>query len=312
MCVLGTAACAFVYGVCQGLNFFVAGGGISVFSRDLFVRGAFLAGPGVCIVAQIFMVLLVLRRQTDSRKINHLFSLIVYIVLALATWCVLFPKVFEIEKDFFRQDSAERSVPVSSGYFRESSGGVYYYSKILPDGSADGILIDTQGKYGNAGGIIPFASQNPALVSSFPYSDVLVKDAVQTPAMISVPLRAYSVLREQMTLSFLGGKMVWFSFATLGLALLSLYGLQFSSSWKMVGCVLVVLGAILILVANYLFYAEKIPESILLWQRHLPQIYSLPNSLIVYANLAVFVVLFLFGAVFGILRVRKMGREGDE
>lgn len=306
--IVGTILCGFIFMVCDGLRFFVAGQELDVISLELFIHGIYFSAPGVFVLTQMLLILSVLRRKTDNKRRNHLFAIVTYLLLGILTWCLVFPKLIESASEFdeYKEDRLEL-VPLSVGYFRETDDGITYYTKISKEKKAEGLTIDVNGKYGKTGKIFPFYEKDISGVNYIPYSDILIKKAVAMPLAVSYPNEIYTKILDTAKNSWSDGKFAWLSFATLGLALLSLYSVQFLSSWKMVNAFAVILGGISICYINFLYYAEKFPSSVLNLPNRLPSLFSLENSVIVYINIIIFILLGIFGLVMGTYRIVKIG-----
>lgn len=298
--VCGIAFCGFLFMICQGLHFFVAGQALNVFSFDLFYHGVLYSIPGVCVLVHLLSVLLLLRSK-NSKKLNVIaFSFVAYIVLGLITWCFIFPQTVALSRNFSQSDLTDAEI--STGYFRETKEGVCYYTKIYGD-KADGIFIDRDGN-------IQFILEMDAKkIACDDYADVLVQKAVNMPLIMSYPMKIYMTMIEAAKMNWALGKFAWLSFATMALALFALFGVQFFSSWKLVNAVLVLLGGSGIIFVNFLFYSHKLSEVVLKIQEKLPSLFSFDNSLIACVNILIAVLLSIFGILALIRSVRRNGES---
>lgn len=254
LCVVGTAACAALYMVSLSLHSFVAGGGLELASRGLFVRGAFYSAPGVCVASLVLLVLRIIRRR-DVSAFGSVLSFVLYVLIGCTVWGVALPRLFSLEAGLAPDEGVPALSPATPGYFRVVEDSFVYYSRVLPDGTADGIRI---GRFGGPGSVGRF-SGGPAAACDEPYSDVLVRDAVRPSPFAARPVRIYEALLSAAREGWRGGRGGWLEFASMGLALLSLYSLRFSSRWRLWCASFVVVGALAVVCVNYAFVAGKIP-----------------------------------------------------
>ncbi|BDC95241.1 MULTISPECIES: hypothetical protein [Treponema] len=252
MCVCGVAFCGFFFMVCGELNFFVAGSELEISSFNLFIKGMSFSIPGICTVAQLMLILYVIRHPESP-----IHALVVYILIGCATWCLAFPKLISFSAgNGIYTDTRIEQKQLSAGYFRRGNRGIFYYSKVRENGNADGIFIDEK----KSDDIVSlFQDKNTYQVSAYPYSDVLIRDAVEPPKIVSVPLGIYRSLMDVAKEKWAGGKMEWLSFASLGFVLLSIYGLQFFSMWNLVNSIVVIFTALVVILLDYIVLLEKLP-----------------------------------------------------
>lgn len=282
VCVFGTAACAAVFMLCSDLTLCVVGQNYSIFSLPFFIEGAFYSFPAVCVFALLSVIFYSIRHK--SKKIP---VLIIYIVLSFASWFFLIPYSMKASMDYGHLFSKELpSRTVSEGFFRKEKNEVYYYSKIHED-TADGFMVDREG--------VPRVFSNENLVrSSSTYADSLVQNAVNVPAIISVPLRAYEAIIIASKENFLAGFKEMIVYTSLALAMISIFSLQFISRWRMLNAFSVLAAGIFVLAVNYILLSE---------------FYSLPyfssNQWVLYINCAIFVLLLVFGIISSIMNYRK-------
>ncbi len=301
MCVVGTVFAGLLFMAGIDLKYLVAGQPLSLFSLEFFLRGVFFTFPLICVIAQLLLILYIIRHPAE-----HLIPFLMFVIIALVSWLILIPCDMQLADTYSKKAHVEdKYVQLSTGYFREEVGGVYYYTRILPDGTADGVFLDVNGSSARKSGIFPFYGTSVTNAAAQPYADVLVKKAVQPSEVIAYPMEVYSSLIENALSSWQAGFGAWFTFATLGLALLAVYGLQFFSSWRLLNSFLIVLAGLSIAFLNYLVYSEKFfPDFVGGLSEHISFLSS-TNPFIVLLNFVIFILFAAFGIVMGIYRHKK-------
>ena len=306
VCVAGTLLCASFFMFVKELSYFIVGQTLPLFSLDFFLRGVFYSFPGVCMVTQLLLVLYIIRHPA-----NHFFPLITYTILAIVSWAVLIPCNFKLFDAYEKvADTGSVKTVLSTDYFREDCGGVFYYSCVRDSERADGLFIDTKGYTGENSAVVPFVDAVIPENKSLEFSDVLIKNAVKTPSMISYPVHLYKAFFEKARKCWNTGILAWISFASVGLAIASLYGLQFFSSWRLLNSLLIFVAGAGVLFLNSLFYEEGRFErlSSLLSDGILAKI-PLDNPLVVLLNFLIFVICLVYGIIMGLVRSKKEDSE---
>lgn len=304
VCVFGTAALAALFMFNQDMHSYVTDVPSKLFSLQSFLCGASVSFPLTASAALFAVILLMIR----NRK-NQILSLVIFVCLAAATWIFLIPLSLDFLSDLEAENENQnfQSQTTSIGIFRENESGVFYNSRILENGNADGIFIDTSGLSGNEEKIIRFYDSPVNNSEAYPYSDILVKNALEPPKYVTYPLEVYTSLLTAADNSHRFGFFAWLFFASFGLALAATYGLQFFSSWRLCSALSVATGQILIVFINYFYYMGFFPSSLKqlesLISENLP--FSIENSLILAINILISLILVAFGIVMGIYRTRK-------
>lgn len=282
VCVFGTAACAAVFMLYSDLTLCVVGKAYSILSLPFFVQGAFRSFPAVSVSALLSVIFYSIRHR--SQKIP---ALVVYVVLGAATWFFLVPAAFTASTEYSPLfDGTPQSHVISEGFFRKEKNVVYYYSKIRGD-TADGFMVRPDG--------VPSVFSNEKLIKSdSTYADSLVQNEVEIPMIVAVPLRAYDSLviraKEQLGAG-VGG---FIAYASLALAMLAVFSLQFVSRWRMVNAFSVLAGGIAVLAANCIVSSGL----------HALPHFS-PAQWSFYLNCAVFALLVPLGIVMAIVNRKK-------
>jgi hypothetical protein len=236
VCIGGSLVGASFYMIYQSLKLFVVGQPLTFFSLYLFYQGIFFVFPLVCAASSLFMILYLIRHPAGV-----VLPLLVYLLTGCLSWYFLIPLSLSQSSGFKNTGSAKTITPVlSPGFFREDTGGVYYYTRIAPNGTADGLYIDLRGFSGEQGKILKLDSVPVNTAAAGPFSDLLIRDAVALPRIIRVPLSFYQKQLYAARAAGLQGKIAWLCFASAGLALLSVFALQLMSEWRLLNAFLVI------------------------------------------------------------------------
>lgn len=304
---VGTLAFATLYMFSCNLSMFVTGLPSSFFSLHFFMTGILVSIPLVCVLVQAMLIFFLIRH---SHK--HLVSFLLYVFFGLLSWLVLIPTDLKLISRYESDSVVSRVQTTSSGVFRNELNGVYYYSRIDEENKADGIFIDTNGYFGTEGAVIPFFDSTVSNESAFPYSDILIKNSLQPPYIVIYPLAIYNAILTAAGYSVSLGFLAWLGFASMGLALLSAYALQFASSWKLANVACIVTALLVIVLANYLYYMNILPEILREISAKLTQLSGVKDSLIILVNLIASVLLIVFGVLMGLYRYGTSTLESDE
>ena len=299
-CFVGTLIFATIYMFSCNLTMFVTGLPAQFFSLKAFTAGILLSFPLVCIIIPVLLILYVIRHPG-----NGLISFVMYVFFVLLSWLLLIPLDLHLLCANELSESDTRITATSSGVFRNEENGVYFYSRIDENNLAEGLFIDTLGYTKSENSVIPFVNHEVKTESAFPYSDILIRDSLRPPELVTYPLSVYESLIISGEYSSAMGFLAWLSFASLGLALLSIYGLQFLSSWKLSNAIAVVVSAIAIVFINYLYYMNIMPGFLKDFSSRLSQYSGIKDPLICIINV-ILAVLFMIVGIF-----MKFYRLGD-
>lgn len=309
VCVFGTAALAALFMFNLDLMSYVADVPSKLFSLDSFLFGICVSFPfaaALSLVAAIF--------YTIKKPENQIAGLAAYIALGALTWLVLIPLSVKKISNFESNGTSGiyfQAEKTSSGLFRKDEGGVFYYSRILDDGNADGIFIDTSGYVGGKEKIKSFYDSPVNNESSYPFSDILVKDALKPPKYVTYPLEIYTSLLTAAENSQKSGFLGWIFFASFALALLSAYGTQFFSGWRICSALYVIIISVFVVFVNYFYYMGFLPSFLAQFDALFKKTFSAENAFVVFLNLLISVILILLGIFMGIYRKKKSEALGD-
>ncbi len=305
---VGTVIFATLFMFSCNLNMFVTGLPVSFFSLNYFMTGILLSVPLVCILIQILLILYIIRHPGCQ-----IISLIIYAVFGLLSWLVFIPADLKLIARYESDVVSCRVEAASTGVFRKEANGVYYYTRIDEDGSADGLFLDTTGYLGQEGAVVPLFDIPVKNESAFPYSDILIKNSLQPPVLVTYPLSVYNALLTAAQYSSSLGFLSWLAFASIGLALLTVYGIQFMSSWKLANVTFVICFAVGILFINYLYYMNILPDILKEVAERLANFTGLKDPLIVLINIIIALLCVGIGIFMGIYRLRSgLAMESEE
>lgn len=308
VCVFGTAALAALFMFNLDLMSYVADVPSKLFSLNSFLFGICVSFPfaaALSLVAAVF--------YTIKKPGSQIAGLVSYVVLGALTWLVLIPVSVKKVSDFESSESGIhfQAEKTSSGLFRKDAGGVFYYSRILDNGNADGIFIDTSGYVGGKEKIKSFYDSPVNNESAYPFSDVLIKNSLKPPKYVTYPLEIYTSLLTAAENSEKSGVLGWLFFASFGLALLSVYGTQFFSSWRICSALYVIIISVFVVFMNYFYYMGFLPSFLTQFDALFKKTFSAENAFIVFLNLLISVILILLGIFMGIYRKKKSEAFGD-
>lgn len=272
----------------------------SFFSLKFFMSGILLSVPLSCVITQILFCFYAIRHPS-----NHIISLILYAALGAVSWLLVIPTDLHLISRYEADVVEARVSSSSTGVFRQESNGVYYFSRINEKNEADGIFFDTTGFAKEDDIIVPFFGMSVKNESAFPYSDIIIKNSLQPSLLVSYPLAIYNSLLTVAGYASSLGFLAWLSFASLGLALLCVYGIQFFSSWKLSNVLSLIISVSVIIFVNYLYYMNLIPDSLREVSAKLSEVVSIKDPLIVLINLIFSALLVLSGVFMGIYRLKE-------
>jgi len=277
------------------LTTLVANQADNFFSYKMLIPGVIVSFPLACILALFFLILLEIRRA-DSSAVR----LGLYIITGLCVWCVFIP--FDLHKSVaYIQEAAmeeNNNELLTSGLFRKNPDGtIEYYSRVSAAGYADGILIDVNGIAGEKGCVIPFKGKDINIYSEDVFADSIIREGAQISSVVAVPLNIYAELMINGTNCWLKGVWSWISFAAMGLALMSLYGLKNISSWKLLNAFLIVLAGVCVALLNYLYFCGEVFNGIAVeWARFFAA-WPIDNPFILCLNLVLIIAFSAIGIV---------------
>ena len=294
----GTLLFASLFMFSCNLSMFVTGLPASFFSLRFFVSGLIITFPLVCVIVQVLLILYIIRHPGSYRL-----SFILYLIFGLLSWLLFVPADLKLYNRYESNLEETRVTMTSSGFFRKEAGGVIYYSRIDEYGNADGLFIDTSDFQESGNHVVPFFDVPAKNESAFPYSDILIKNSLEPPKLVTYPLALYSALLTAGEYSAALGFLAWLSFASIGLALLSVFGLQFASSWKLANVAFVITGVVIVIVINYLYYMNIMPGLFREISLKLSWVTSIKDPFIILVNLAIGLLFSAFGIFMGIYRL---------
>lgn len=295
--VFGTALFASIFMISADLTTVVTGQNISFFSLPFFLEGIQLSFPLACMVSFVLLIMYLIRHPG-----KQIAAMITYAVLGILTWTVMLPidlKSFETSDDVVAK---ARKLTTSTGVFRKEGRGVYLFTNINEDGTVAGVYIDVNGFSDPDGNVLTFERLEVQNENAFPYSDVLIKDSIQPPQFVTYPLAVYSSILIAAENSCSKGFFSWLCFASIGFALLSVYGIQFFSSWKLASALNVLTAALVIVFINYFYYIDFYPNALKEFSNFLSKYLTVNDPLIVFINILLGILMILYGIAMGFYR----------
>ena len=250
LCIVGSVASGFLFMLYDGCVSYVVGTGGNLFSLKLFVDGVLLAFPAILLFVPMFLMFPLIKNGAKARC----FGLLAISVFSLLAWLFLVPLCAKsaLETNALFEKPA---VKLSTGYFREINGKIYYFSNV--EGNyVSGLAFDNG-----------FVARNSSLQEVqvlkdtyvvferdiYGFSDPIVGGALKPPAVVSVFfLGMFAMVRSTFS-ACASGVLNWLSFSSIMFALLFVGFLLSLSSWRFVNAFLVGFFTFAIIVLNYLY-----------------------------------------------------------
>lgn len=307
-CAVGVFAATLYVMLSSDLSLLVAGSDVTFFSADFFLRAFFDIVPFVCVFALMAMVMYVIRHPAKRLRLY-----LSYAVLCLLVWALFLP--LDISAAFAYEDSplpAPVQAELSSGYFREHEGNLYYYSRVFREPAdteptrGEGLMIDLRGKKGTSGEVYTFSSE-PTVKPANGYADTIFANATVMPPVVARPVKAYRILQEAARTSWAAGVIPWIAFASIGLAFFSILCIRNVNSWRFLNASVVMAASFLVFSVNAMIYSHEFFSGISLWLAdvffnwgfYLPESFSgvarVKEPLALFVNIGFTLLFVLFG-----------------
>lgn len=252
ICVVLTLFCASAYLLVNSCAHMAAGTHLGFFSFDMFIHGIIVCFPFVAGFSCIAMVFYLIRHPSTP-----LFSVVVYFVIGITVWAVLIPQVLSLEKlGLFKSTNIWTENQLTEGYFRPSEYGVYYYSEISSQNIAKGIYIDTSGLSGVEDGLQSFDNLQLSPVNSGFFADPLFANSSSITVVLEHIIQFADLVRKEVFTVLESDYVSYLSFASLGLALLSLISVKSMSTWKLLNLSFVIILYVAICRINVLIFSH--------------------------------------------------------
>lgn len=315
--VAGTLLAASIYMISCDLTMLVAGEKLKFFNWDFFIRGVVTVFP----LAVMVVLGLILFYGIRHRE-NHFLRLGTYIFLCAVSWLIVIPVSFDFGNKYTENFAKKYEVPyLSSGYFRPEAGGIFFFSRVAENGTADGVFIDITGITGEQGKIVKFNNSIIDEDFSGQFADTLIRDSIKLPFVIIAPLELYSTVILKAKEAWSKGYVSYLVFLTFILALCSVVALQYLSSWRMINGLAVMLAGGIVCLINYAYhYGLIFKDTGASWSAYFMQLssqstgflkalFAADNPLLAVINLVIFAVLLCTGTLLYFVRGRKEGGE---
>ncbi len=283
-----------VHALCKTL---VAGQPLKSFNITFFTHGLFFAFPLMLVSIGALMIFYLIRHSSTSWL-----PLIVYGILYLClSWGILLPISFKMQQKYDTFNINTSAVPLSSGYFRNFNGKVFYYSAVTKENVADGVCFDLASTAKN---VYTFTGEK--LGSEYDFSDSLIENSMQTSALTNIVMQHCALFCAKAYSAHKNGSLAWLNFSLLGFALLSLAGMRHISKWRLVNVMVITYASALILEINILYdkigflvpIANKINE---LFARFT----FFTNPFLAVFNILIFLIFAITGLLIDIKRKRQ-------
>ncbi len=319
----GLLVAAGIYMICCDLTMLVSGEEMKFFNWNFFVHGLLVTFPMVVSFVLGFLIFYGIRHSE-----NHFFRLGTYILLCALTWLILIPLSFNLKKSYEESFGQNPEVNrLSSGYFRKIDGNIFYFSRVSEDGKAEGIFIDLTGISGETGKIVRFSEfKTDSIIKNNlteAFADVSIKDAVELPAVVFVPLLVYEKLIEKAQNAWEGGFAHWLCFLSFVLAVCSVVAFQYTSGWRLINALAVLIAGGAVCLIDFAFYCGFIFANVRkVWEGYfsslaqntggfLKNLFLAEDPLLTFINLVCFCLIFVTGIFLFIFKHKKQGESAE-
>ena len=294
VCIIGLLVCGLVFMIYSLCTTMVIGQSSVAFSGQLFFSGILFFLPIVIIISGMFLLLSMIRHNT-----NNLSCYIVYAVLLIFSWLVLIPSacnnVLSVQS---YKNISDIDLDMSSNYFINYGNDVFYFSKIDNDEGASGVLMDT-------GTEDVYTFEGAVLSDDYEeyFADNLVKSYVDTPFFLKYFVNYYKIFYQTLLDTAKKGYGAWLSFATLGLALISIVGVKGINKYPLLNALNIVYLTLIIISFNVLGYQTSFMTPMVKgandFLSKIGSLGNLPNPFIFLCN----IVITIFMTVMGVLKL---------
>lgn len=259
--ILGILIGTFFVGVYMSSLNFIAGNQIFFFHSANLIPAFEMVSLGICFFLPLSLF---------TYKICHqgkVVQCIVYIFLQCLTWLVVFPVIDHqvinrLENHYSSRIKASKSNNnselLSSGYFRESNGVVYYFLDDVTEGISAknpvrGVKIST-GDWGDMERVTFINSDEMEVIdAASPYKDVLIKSVYGNSVVSNIRYIGNVIRAGQKALS--DGIISYLVFLSLALALSVVYMLAHISQWRAVNFISCITATLVIMTVNVWYYS---------------------------------------------------------
>lgn len=249
--IAGLAAGTVLYSFYLNVLNFIAGREIVLFKLSDVLKSFFFIA--YCLVLLICPLVAYYR----IRHPGGFAQTIAYCIICIITWCCLLPGIYYLNDYCNEKFALENSYSsLSSGYFREVDGKIYYFTKEFESENGNvpvtsAVVINTSENGGVEYQTVRDLSNWDFNKKAYPYREILVKDNFDDKTF-NLPVD-FNILINSAKSCFVGWK---YLFCVLSMALLisSLYALTSYFEWKLLNTVILFFGTFLVLCVNTAYY----------------------------------------------------------
>lgn len=270
----------------------------SFFSFVLFIQGIEIFFPFIAMLALLILFLSCIRQRNHS-----VWAASVVVSLSVLVFVVLIPFSLRISQSNAENPNAAKTVSLSPGYFRNTSQGTYYFTAIDKNYIASGVKLvpSTEGNRI----FEPFSYRKLELNESDKTHDILIAETIIPPPLFSFSLTAVQYITKYAADSYASGWLSYLGFASIGIGLLSLWGISFFSSWPLLSALFVVNGFALIVGLNVILetaFFAPVSNAIIALSGNLA---SLPFFIPLVVNILLLLLFSTLGFIAWLIRYRR-------
>lgn len=297
----------------------IAGRTQTLFAGDIFMRAFFIVAPVIIVGSGTFLALYAVRHH--AKKV---IAAITYIFLCALTWGIVFPAflIFAKSNTFLTQvESVENLAeindePLSKNYFRKAGKFIYYITNEfdnsnnavainpetgLVEKEIDSVVIYIDGTHPE---MMMYEVSNVSEIlkeQAEPFTDILIRDTMSYELLPEF-YRSFDFLMKNAIDAWEGGIIHWIFFASLGVALCSVYAFIGMSRWRIINTLSVIMATVFIMICNYLYLIGIFPAINIPWGGVFDQI---KHPLLALANFGVAAVFIIFSLIVSLVRSVK-------
>lgn len=270
----------------------------------LFDGGALLRGLTVVLPVTMLCSGAMLAVHRVRHSGGGFLSMLVYVLLGIITWYALFPVflliIGKIDAAYGGANAqTERVSKLTGGYFREYGRDTVYFPQDFETENMAAVYINGYEEASDAVSI-KLISHKQMTDDAAPFRDILIKNTV--PGTANWVTEGFVHFMEHAKRAWSRGIISYLAFASLGVALFSVYALSFCSRWRLMGVVIMLSMYLGVLAFNAL-YASDALASVRAWSLSLP--FGGNDVVLMCVNLSIAVLMVLLGALSSLIRARR-------
>jgi hypothetical protein len=282
----------------------IAGKTLQLFDTHVLINGFFFTTPVVLVLSGTLLSCYRIRHSHGG-----CFPVIMYVLLGMATWCVLYPAFIEL-KGHWQNQAATETVVLTPGYFRHSGGDIVYlpYGYNSDDTKAVVISEDASPEFA-----VSIQKTNIAEMvnKTAPFKDSLIRETI--PVIPGWIMGVFTGIQKRAESAWHAGYTSWLCFMSLGLVLFSAYALTFCSEWRFINFLYLCTMEAVTIAFNSLYFTPvfaQFREFSVQLGRNIKFFTYLDEPLLVCVNVFISFVFIALGITAVVKHTKKIRRSG--